>query len=405
MSRAPLPSRYEMPNGWVLVDDCSSLTGWTLSNVGSGGTTAIAAGQGPNGEDVMEFTVVGAADQRRATKTISVRNAGSIGVWVRWPDYPTASGNPLVYFTPDAFTNYFANTIAAQEVLNKINGDGWEFRVIPMSQFANQGGAANSWGLTQTSIRLIAKGSASLANVRTQIGPIYANLRTRPKIMLMFDDANASDYLQSKPVLDTYGFVATSYIIKDKIGTTDFLTMSQVQELYAAGWDIGGHHLSVFRGESYETQLARLVEIRDYLLDNGLTRGALHFSYPEGKYDQNTNLAMSAAGMRTGRTVIDYCQSPAISPELYRLHAAGQDTALGSTGASALAEVDDAIKNGASIGLFMHGMSGTGNHWNTTDLGTLCAGLRRRVNQGLCDVVTISEFYDGLSGTRPPVTR
>jgi peptidoglycan/xylan/chitin deacetylase (PgdA/CDA1 family) len=358
----------------VVVDNCSSLTGWTASDTGSGGTTVIATGAGPNGENVFEFSIVDGSSSHRLSKTVSFKNAfHSMGFWVQWPDYPGQKPAVTVLITADGFTNYFAFTIQAEENSNKINSSGWEFRSIPYSQFANQGGANASWNNIQTTIRLIVNGDG--ANARCRIGPIYADMKQpRAKVLLQFDDSNDSDILSSLPVLSNYGLKATSNTILSALGTSQKLTDTNLKTLYNAGWDIACHHETDFRGLNQGVQEGYISGVRDHLLALGLTRAAYHVAYPSGAYDYNTKLAMTAKGMKTGRTIINFAQCPGVNPEYYRLQALGLDTNSGSTGASALAQVDIAITAQATLILYMHGMYGTTIHWNTTDLTTLCLG-------------------------------
>jgi peptidoglycan/xylan/chitin deacetylase (PgdA/CDA1 family) len=68
-------------------------------------------------------------------------------------------------------------------------------------------------------------------------------LPPRP-IILTFDDAHEDNYLTAFPLMEKYGFTGVLYVPYDYIGTPDYLTVDEIQEMAAAGWEVGSHTLS-----------------------------------------------------------------------------------------------------------------------------------------------------------------
>lgn len=104
-----------------------------------------------------------------------------------------------------------------------------------------------------------------------------------PRIAITFDDGKESDYTVALPIMTAAGFPGTSYVISNKVGTPGFVTLAQLQEMYAAGWCVGNHtsdhnDLSVLEAGDLESITAG----RDWLIANGMPRGANQFAYPYG---------------------------------------------------------------------------------------------------------------------------
>jgi peptidoglycan/xylan/chitin deacetylase (PgdA/CDA1 family) len=69
------------------------------------------------------------------------------------------------------------------------------------------------------------------------------SLPPRP-IIITFDDANEDNYTVAFPIMQTYGFTGILYLPFDYIGTPGYMTAGQINEMIAAGWEIGSHTLT-----------------------------------------------------------------------------------------------------------------------------------------------------------------
>ncbi|MEW5938805.1 MAG: polysaccharide deacetylase family protein [Chloroflexota bacterium] len=109
-----------------------------------------------------------------------------------------------------------------------------------------------------------------------------ASLPPRP-IIITFDDANADNYANAFPIMQKYGFTGVLYIPFYYIGAPEKLTVDQIKEMTAAGWEVGSHSLTHPDVNDLDTarMRAEIVESRKKLQEL-LGVPALTFAYPFG---------------------------------------------------------------------------------------------------------------------------
>jgi peptidoglycan/xylan/chitin deacetylase (PgdA/CDA1 family) len=110
-----------------------------------------------------------------------------------------------------------------------------------------------------------------------------ASLPPRP-IIITFDDANEDNYMNAFPIMKKYGFTGVLYLPYDYIGTNGYLTVDQIKEMAAAGWEIGSHSLTHsinFPIMDSATLRAEIVDSRKKLMVL-LGLPILTFAYPFG---------------------------------------------------------------------------------------------------------------------------
>src|SRR5262249_55673827 len=88
-------------------------------------------------------------------------------------------------------------------------------------------------------VALVAAGTTVLLFSR----PRSASATTQTVVTIQFDDGNA-DQFQALDMLNAHAMHATFYVNTGVIGDSAHLSWSQVQSLFAAGNDIGGHTLT-----------------------------------------------------------------------------------------------------------------------------------------------------------------
>jgi peptidoglycan/xylan/chitin deacetylase (PgdA/CDA1 family) len=121
-------------------------------------------------------------------------------------------------------------------------------------------------------------------------------------VTIEFDDGNADQYL-ALDMLNAHGMHATFYVNTSFIGDTTHLSWTQLQALFAAGNDIGGHTLTHTDIKKLKTADARqqVCQDRDNLLANKLQPTA--FAYPFGSFDSSSEQVVAACGYNSGRGV------------------------------------------------------------------------------------------------------
>jgi peptidoglycan/xylan/chitin deacetylase (PgdA/CDA1 family) len=130
-----------------------------------------------------------------------------------------------------------------------------------------------------------------------------ARAATSPTVVtIQFDDGNANQY-QALALLNAHGMHATFYVNTGVIDDSAHLSWSQLQDLFAAGNDIGGHTLTHANLKHLKTADARMqvCQDRDNLLSHGMQPTA--FAYPFGSFDSGTEQLAADCGYNSGRGV------------------------------------------------------------------------------------------------------
>lgn len=154
-------------------------------------------------------------------------------------------------------------------------------------------------------------------SVETMIKAIKegAELPAKP-IILTFDDGSESVYTNALPIMQKFNFTGTAYLVLNYVGGVGFMNVKEVQELYAAGWEIGSHSLSHRDLTTIpDDQEKEIVESRWKLQDYAGVP-ILTFAYPFGAYDVDSLYYVRYAGyiaamglgydMHQGRNNINY---------------------------------------------------------------------------------------------------
>lgn len=157
-------------------------------------------------------------------------------------------------------------------------------------------GSLSGYARAILAVAFIAGGLLLLPSHRT------ASAAVQTLVTIQFDDGNA-DQFQALDMLNAHGMHATFYVNTGFIGDSTHLSWAQLQSLFAAGNDIGGHTLTHTDLKKLKTAAARqqVCQDRDNLIANGLQPTA--FAYPFGSFDASTEQLVAACGYNSGRGV------------------------------------------------------------------------------------------------------
>jgi peptidoglycan/xylan/chitin deacetylase (PgdA/CDA1 family) len=122
-------------------------------------------------------------------------------------------------------------------------------------------------------------------------------------VMLTFDDGYRDAVTDILPVLERYGMVGTFYIITDRVGGRDYVTVGDLRRLAAAGMDIGGHSATHPDLTTVSArQLERETSGSRRRLERMLGRPVPFFAYPFGRHDVRVGAAVRRAGFAVAFT-------------------------------------------------------------------------------------------------------
>jgi peptidoglycan/xylan/chitin deacetylase (PgdA/CDA1 family) len=121
----------------------------------------------------------------------------------------------------------------------------------------------------------------------------------RQDVRLTFDDGNASDLHYALPALRARDLKATFFIVAGRLGHPTFLDARGVQELAAAGMQIGSHGLRHRRWRGLdEPQLREELSQARTVLEDVVQQPVTEVSSPFGSYDRRVLRAVRSGGYR-----------------------------------------------------------------------------------------------------------
>ncbi len=143
---------------------------------------------------------------------------------------------------------------------------------VPPEKFEEQLKLLRAWEYTSISTTLLVQAITR-----------GASLPPRP-ILFTFDDANQDNYTNAFPLMQRYGFRGVLYLPYNYIGTPGYLTVEQIKEMVAAGWEVGSHsltHSDLRQIDQAGWLRAEIVDSRKKLQER-LGLPILTFAYPFG---------------------------------------------------------------------------------------------------------------------------
>ena len=196
---------------------------------------------------------------------------------------------------------------------------------VPPDKFDQELKLLHDWGYTTITMSMLVQAIAK-----------GASLPPRP-IIITFDDSDGSQYTDAFPIMKKYGFTGVLYTVVGYIGqvsglSTDpsYLTIDQLKEMAAAGWEIGSHtethqQLTVMTDDQLHYEIVQ--SRKD--LEQELGVPILTFSYPFGGANSGVTDYVHFAGYiaAVGATGYTADQGKSNLFELQRVEIKGSDDA------------------------------------------------------------------------------
>lgn len=391
-TRNGLTQNYQI-NAGTLLEGFQTIGDWTRTS--AAGSIAEDTTNFTYGDKSLRVTFASGTSVFYDKTINQVVNGGvsSVVLKVFIPSLTNLGSVALYIASVSNFSKFFSATIQATSL-----HEGFNYIAISPSEWSNTG--SESW--SNTMVRLRIRINATTGTPAVSFCELYTGRYSRPKILVTFDDGWDSSYTKGFAYMETKGIKGTSYIIRDKVDTAGYATTAQLAEMNTAGWDLGTHGNTNLT--TLGTQALQETEIsynEAYLTNNGFTRANKHYAYPNGGYNDNAREALASLGYKTARTIIDRTQHNYLD-EKYLLKRYG---ILSTTSvANAKSYIDSAIARGEAILLNYHIIvdadADTSTKVLTANFNEVMDYIALKKFQQACDVVTISEWYNGLTNPR-----
>ena len=379
-------------------------TGWV--NYGSTGTTTFAA------ETVIKKEGAGSLKFGQAdgsgTRTVAFyKNIGStdlsgsddFSIWAYLPNGKLKTNTVGVYFATDnTFANYKLFTLGGGTTGTGVTGwNCWQFKK------ADVAGSGGTFDWTDTEVILVKWDTISSVDT-VYLDSLYVGRTAKPKVILSLDDGyNGPATVSGVTYANTQGIPLTFYVIKDYSSNpetyTDYLTTNQLQDYYANGNDIAIHHQTNLTTLALSAAQSAVTECQRWLIDSGMPRAAQHLAWPNGGHNSGLTTFSRNLGVKTAASI----QGQPITSYNFQNHVLGignqwilnRMPTNGNNIATLQAAVDEAITDGTTLFLYLHTIGG-GADITSADWQTLCDYIKTKVDAGLIDAVTISQWWDEM---------
>lgn len=192
----------------------------------------------------------------------------------------------------DNMASYLSWKTTKWKVIN-----GWNEVMIPLSKLNFVGN--ESLNNTITTLQISVTGDHTFV----VFDGIYTNRISKGNVLLHFDDGFISQYTNAFPLMLARGIVGSVGVISGSVGTTGYMNLAQLKELYNYGWYLFNHtvthqDLSTLTIDRIQ---AELDGCRKWLISNGFSRTADFVAYPCGGYNNDVLEVMK--NYKLGRSI------------------------------------------------------------------------------------------------------
>lgn len=148
-------------------------------------------------------------------------------------------------------------------------------------------GSLGTKGIGQIDLRITQNNTAPRCGT-TRVDALYTNAAGIPTVVWTFDDLMIGQYNVAFPLWQSLGLKGTLYVAPSFLasGPPSHLTLPQVQEMYAAGWDMGcdgtWDDSNMTAHATAADAISDISNVRQFLIDNGMPRAQDHLCYPFG---------------------------------------------------------------------------------------------------------------------------
>jgi peptidoglycan/xylan/chitin deacetylase (PgdA/CDA1 family) len=275
-----------------------------------------------------------------------------LALWVKI-DNLDADDYLVVYAGNTGFTAYYSWVVKRKTDQAPWFTDGeWALVTLPVESATVTGSPAVD-ALTVLRVRAFTSGTFHLNAIGTVPSGIGEN--TSGVCSITCDDGYDDVIEAAREVFTPKGLRGTAYIIPDRIGTSGFMTVAELQELQNVhGWDIQAHGETAYTSMTAAEMRAEWTATKQWFTDNGLGRPE-HLAYVGGQSNA-TVVATAREYWSTARTVTSTHVETWPPAMPHRLRAVSSITgyAGGTSIATTQGYIDDAETGGHWVILAFH---------------------------------------------------
>ncbi len=135
-------------------------------------------------------------------------------------------------------------------------------------------------------------------------------------VAITFDDGYLDIYEEVFPFLQEIGYIATTYVIGEKIGTEKNLSGAMLKEMYDSGWEIGSHSMSHRDLISADDLTYEICFSKQIISESSGIPAAdvASFAYPYGSADERVMTKVYKCGFLNGGGLGNMFITPEINP-------------------------------------------------------------------------------------------
>lgn len=371
----------------------SRLADWTVSNAANTTATQKTDGRGPFSSKSIKMSAAAIGGQNATItqdRTFNLNNQAGFWMLMDTEFQQTASQIGISIYASHAaslgagsgrFT--FSNPVYSGAVsLQPI----W----VPKASWTVLDGSP-TWANDMLSYRVRIDSSGSEERAWSLNGIFMGG--ERPACVITFDDGWESSYSIAHAQAQKRGIPLTHYLIYNLLGTANYITLAQAQEMRSYGDYLGLHGAS-----RWSDDLSRIDS--DVAGLNALGIDTTHAAYPEGAVGTGrawtaTMDKMEAVGVKTARLAGGSSPTLRGIGDLLAMTSYPLNNSI--TLVQAKAAVDTAIAAGGTIFFYGHkiGAAADSLTWTTADYTALLDYIAQKRLDGVIDVTTVDKWYDG----------
>lgn len=228
----------------------------------------------------------------------------NLGIWVRVEDVNNLGIIRVRLHEDDDDDKFYQWGMDTSEMRFPLVSGKWVLMWIPKHEFQDKGThQASEWGMAEhptynvKKVTLLLQRKTGGPDADVTFGEIMTVDSPKAAVILSFDDACNGVHTYAYPALKSRGWPGVVFINASMVGNPEKLTLSNLHDMYDAGWDICSHGYShAFHASLTASQTrASLARMKRWLLANGFYRGSQFLAWPFNSAYTNEYNAINVA--------------------------------------------------------------------------------------------------------------